>query len=173
VGVLPVVKHMPGHGRSIGDTHHDLPKVTTDRATLSATDFAPFRALADLPMAMTAHIIFEAYDPANPATQSTEMIRVIREEIGFSGLLMSDDLNMQALSGSLSERTALSLAAGCDIALHCKGDFAEMQAVAHAAGDMTEATRRRATAALAQRVPAKSFDIAALEAELSALLSDT
>ncbi|OYU37661.1 MAG: beta-hexosaminidase [Pseudorhodobacter sp. PARRP1] len=168
MGVLPVVKHMPGHGRSVNDTHHDLPTVTTDRATLNATDFAPFRALADLPMAMTAHIIFAAYD-ALPATQSPAMIKAIREEIGFRGLLLTDDLNMQALAGSLGQRTKLSMAAGCDIALHCKGDMAEMLEVAAAAGAMTEATRSRAVAALAQRHPAKPVDIAALEAELSAL----
>ena len=171
MGVLPVVKHMPGHGRSINDTHHDLPTVTTDRATLNATDFAPFRALADLPMAMTAHIIFSAYDDL-PATQSPAMIRAIRDEIGFAGLLITDDLNMQALAGSLGQRAARSIASGCDIALHCKGDMAEMLQVASAAGAMTEAARARATAALAQRRPAKSVDIAALEAEFSALLGE-
>ncbi len=171
MGVLPVVKHMPGHGRSINDTHHDLPTVTTDRATLNATDFAPFRALADLPMAMTAHIIFSAYDSL-PATQSPAMIKAIRDEIGFAGLLITDDLNMQALAGSLGQRAARSMTAGCDIALHCKGDMAEMLEVAAAAGVMTAAARTRATAALAQRRPAKSVDIAALEAEFSALLGE-
>lgn len=171
MGVLPVVKHMPGHGRSVNDTHHDLPTVSTDRATLNATDFAPFRALADLPMAMTAHIIFSAYDSL-PATQSPRMIKVIREEIGFAGLLITDDLNMQALAGSLGQRTARSMAAGCDIALHCKGDMAEMLEVATAAGTMTIDARARATAALAQRRSAKSVDIAALEAEFSALLGE-
>ncbi|WP_054005981.1 beta-N-acetylhexosaminidase [Cypionkella psychrotolerans] len=171
MGVLPVVKHMPGHGRSINDTHHDLPTVTTDRATLNATDFAPFRALADLPMAMTAHIIFSAYDSL-PATQSPAMIKAIRDEIGFAGLLITDDLNMQALAGSLGQRAARSMTAGCDIALHCKGDMAEMLEVAAAAGVMTAAARTRAVAALAQRRPAKSVDIAALEAEFSALLGE-
>jgi beta-N-acetylhexosaminidase len=171
MGVLPVVKHMPGHGRSLNDTHLDLPTVTTDRKTLNATDFAPFRALADLPMAMTAHIIFAAYDD-KPATQSPAMIRAIREEIGFKGLLMTDDLNMQALSGTLFERTERSMAAGCDIALHCKGDMAEMQQVASAAGQMTQATRTRAIAALAQRRPANPIDIPSLMAEFSALLSE-
>lgn len=171
-GVLPVVKHMPGHGRSVNDTHHNLPTVTTDKATLAATDFAPFRTLRDLPMAMTAHIIFEAYDPINPATQSINVIQAIRNEIGFAGLLLTDDLNMQALSGSLSERTSRSLAAGCDIALHCKGDFDEMQAVAQAAGAMSPATQLRAKAALGQRQHAKIIDIAALEAEFSALLGE-
>lgn len=171
MGVLPVIKHMPGHGRSVNDTHLDLPTVTTDRATLNATDFAPFRALADLPMAMTAHIVFAAYD-TRPATQSPEMIRVIREDIGFQGLLMTDDLNMQALSGSLADRTFRSIAAGCDIALHCKGDLAEMQAVAGAAGEMSSACRSRAAAALAQRRPASFVDIAALEAEFHALVDE-
>ncbi len=168
-GVLPVVKHMPGHGRSVMDTHHDLPTVQANRDELSRTDFAPFRALNDLPMAMTAHIVFAAYD-TRPATQSPEMIRVIRDEIGFAGLLMTDDLNMEALKGTLASRTAASLAAGCDLALHCKGDFAQMQEVAGAAGEMTAAARRRATAALAARRRVPEVDIAALEADLAALL---
>ncbi len=171
MGVLPVVKHMPGHGRSQNDTHHDLPTVSQSRAELVQTDFAPFRALNDLPMAMTAHIVFSAYDSL-PATQSPTMIKVIRDEIGFQGLLLTDDLNMQALSGSLADRAARSIAAGCDIALHCKGDLAEMIAVAAAAGDMTAATRNRATAALAQRRTPDFLDIAAAEAEFAALLGD-
>lgn len=143
-GVLPVAKHLPGHGRANADTHHQLPTVTASRAELNAHDFAPFKALADLPMAMTAHIIFAAYDAERPATQSPDMIKVIREEIGFKGLLMTDDLNMQALSGNLAERTRASMAAGCDIALHCKGDMAEMQMVASEAGSMGPATLARA-----------------------------
>ena len=170
-GVLPVAKHLPGHGRATQDTHHDLPTVTVDAATLRATDFAPFAALADLPMAMTAHIVFAAHDARNPATQSSAMIRVIREEIGFGGLLMTDDLNMEALSGDLSQRTAAAIAAGCDIALHCKGDFAQMQAVAAAAGDMGPQTRARAAAALSQRRAPDPADLAALEEELARLLS--
>lgn len=169
-GVLPVAKHMPGHGRSVADTHHDLPTVDTDAETLDRTDFAPFRALADLPMAMTAHIVFSAFDPDRPATQSPAMIDVIRNRIGFSGLLMTDDLNMQALAGTLAERTARSIAAGVDIALHCKGDLAEMQAVAGAAGKMTPLAGQRAAAALARRAAPDEVDIAALEADLSAIL---
>lgn len=171
-GVLPVVKHMPGHGRSTADTHHDLPTVTEDAATLEATDFAPFRALNDLPIAMTAHIVFAAHDPDNPATQSPAMIRVIRDSIGFNGLLLTDDLNMQALAGTLAERAARSLAAGCDIALHCKGDLAEMQAVAAAAGTMRADTLIRAQAALAARRAPDPVDIAALEADLAAILQE-
>jgi beta-N-acetylhexosaminidase len=169
-GVLPVPKHMPGHGRSAADTHHDLPTVTTDRGTLDATDFAPFRALADLPLAMTAHVVFAAYDPDRPATQSPAMIDVIRTRIGFTGLLMTDDLNMQALSGTLAERAARAITAGCDIALHCKGDMAEMHSVAAAAGRMGDASRARAAAALACRRTPDTVDIAALEADLAKVL---
>ena len=172
MGVLPIVKHMPGHGRSAVDTHHDLPTVTVDRAALTTTDFAPFRALADLPIAMTAHLVFTAYDPVNPATHSPAMIRAIRDEIGFHGLLVTDDLNMQALSGTLAERASRSIAAGCDIALHCKGDLAERQAVAVAAGNMGELTQARAKAALARRSTPQAVDIPELEAELAALLPE-
>ena len=168
-GVLPVVKHMPGHGRSEVDTHHDLPTVHATPADLHAHDFAPFRALNQLPMAMTAHLVFAAYD-SRPATQSPAMIRVIRDHIGFHGLLITDDLNMQALHGSLASRAALSIAAGVDIALHCKGDLAEMQAVAAAAGDMPPATILRAQAALAARRPPDPVDIVQLQADLSAMM---
>ncbi len=170
-GVLPVVKHMPGHGRSEVDTHLNLPTVTASREELAAQDFAPFRALAGLPMAMTGHLIFSAYD-TRPATQSPVMIDVIRREIGFEGLLMTDDLNMQALSGDLAERTALSIAAGCDLALHCKGDFAEMQMVAGAAGEMSAATQTRASAALAARRTPDLVDIKQLQDDLSAMMAD-
>ncbi|TAG14456.1 MAG: glycoside hydrolase family 3 protein, partial [Rhodobacterales bacterium] len=165
-GVLPVVKHMPGHGRSHLDTHLALPTVTPGLEELRSTDFAPFRALADLPMAMTAHLVFAALDPDHPATQSPRMIRLIREEIGFQGLLMTDDLNMEALSGSLADRTARSIAAGVDIALHCKGDLAQMQEVAAAAGQMTPAAMDRGRAALALRRKVAA-DLPALLAELA------
>ncbi len=162
-GVLPVMKHLPGHGLSRLDTHLDLPKVYAALEELQEVDFASFRALADLPMAMTAHLVFAALDPGLPATQSPKMIAIIREEIGFQGLLMTDDLNMQALQGTLAERTARSLAAGCDIALHCKGDMAEMRAVAGAAGEMSPAAAARAVAALAVRPQALSLDLALAE----------
>ena len=165
MGVLPVIKHLPGHGRANADTHHDLPTVAAGLAELTATDFAPFRALNDLPMAMTAHIIFAAIDAVHPATQSPDMIRVIRDVIGFGGLLMTDDLNMNALAGSLADRTSRSIAAGCDVALHCKGDLDQMIAVATAAGDMTGPALSRASAALAHRAVASPVDIAALETE--------
>lgn len=150
-GVLPVMKHLPGHGLSHLDTHLDLPTVDASLEELDRIDFAPFRALADLPMAMTAHLVFAAIDPDLPATQSPKMIGIIRARIGFQGLLMSDDLNMQALKGSLAERTRRTLAAGVDVALHCKGDLAEMQEVAAAAGEMTPAVVMRAQAALDRR----------------------
>ncbi len=169
MGVLPVMKHLPGHGRASADTHHDLPRVTAGLDDLTATDFAPFTALSDLPMAMTAHIIFEALDPNHPATQSPAVIAHIRNSIGFSGLLLTDDLNMQALSGDLAQRTTRALAAGCDIALHCKGAADEMVMVARAAGDMRADTRARATAALARRGGAKAVDIAAVQTEVLAL----
>lgn len=163
-GVLPVMKHLPGHGLSHLDTHLDLPTVDASLEELRAVDFAPFRALNDLPMAMTAHLVFAALDPGRPATQSSVMIDLIRNEIGFRGLLMTDDLNMQALQGTLADRTARSIAAGCDIALHCKGDLAEMQAVAAAAGAMTDEATLRARAVIAARPSAGLSLAAALEA---------
>ena len=165
-GVLPVVKHLPGHGRSHLDTHLALPTVSVGLDDLRAVDFAPFRALNDLPMAMTAHLVFAAIDPDLPATQSPRMIDLIRNEIGFQGLLMTDDLNMEALSGTLAERTTRSMAAGVDIALHCKGDLAEMKAVAAAAGQMTPAAMARGRAALALRRKVAA-DLPALMAELA------
>ncbi|TJZ85019.1 beta-N-acetylhexosaminidase [Paracoccus hibiscisoli] len=167
-GVLPVVKHMPGHGRAQSDSHHDLPTVDADPATLEAVDFAPFRALADLPMGMTAHIRFPAFDTV-PATASRRLIGLIREEIGFDGLLMTDDITMNALSGTEAERARASLAAGCDLVLHCNGTIAAMELVVQAAGAMTPEARRRADAALARRRPPAPADIAALTAEWRAL----
>ena len=165
-GVLPVMKHMPGHGLSHVDTHHDLPVVDVSHEELTAVDFAPFRALNDLPMAMTAHLVFAALDGERPATQSPRMVRVIREEIGFKGLLISDDLNMQALAGTLAERTARTVAAGVDIALHCKGDMGEMVEVAGAAGRMGPEAFARAGAALAARTVA-TVDVEAALAGLA------
>jgi len=168
-GVLSVLKHIPGHGRAQVDSHLDLPRVTAPRAEL-AEDFAPFRALADLPYAMTAHIVYDAIDPDRPATLSPEMIALIREEIGYGGLLMTDDISMQALKGSLSDLSTASLAAGCDAVLHCNGDLAEMQQVAAACGALSDPAQARAEAALAQRRAPEPVDIAALEAELEALV---
>lgn len=169
-GVVPVMKHMPGHGRGNADTHHHLPVVAADRATLAAHDFAAFRALNDLPMGMSAHVIFSAYDAERPATQSPGVIGAIRHEIGFDGLLLTDDLSMEALSGDIGERAGLSVAAGCDIALHCNGKLPEMEAVAEAAGPLTPEGLRRGDVALAARKLPDPIDITALEAELEALL---
>ena len=168
-GVLPVAKHLPGHGRANADTHLNLPTVKAAKEDLQSCDFAVFKALNDLPLAMTAHIIFSAYDD-KPATCSPKMIQVIREEIGFGGLLMTDDLNMQALQGTLADKTARSLAAGCDIALHCHGIMAEMVEVAAAAGQMSVAAQARGATALAARRTPDDVDLAALQAEHDALL---
>ncbi|MDX5329671.1 MAG: beta-N-acetylhexosaminidase [Caulobacteraceae bacterium] len=150
-GVLPIIKHIPGHGRALADSHLDLPVVDASREALSSVDFAPFRVLSDMPMAMTAHVVYAAIDPRRPATTSRRAIReVIRGEIGFSGLLMSDDLSMKALSGDFAERTRASLAAGCDVVLHCNGDMAEMKPIAESCRPLSGSSRRRADAALAR-----------------------
>ena len=169
-GVLPVMKHMPGHGRTLVDSHHELPLAPAPAEELAQTDFAPFRALNDLPMGMTAHIVVPAYDPDRPSTQSPRMVRVIREEIGFNGLLLSDDLNMEALQGTRGERARAALAAGCDIALHCKGDMAEMEEVAAAVRPLDAAGMARAEAALARRRVPDAIDAGHLIAELEGLI---
>jgi beta-N-acetylhexosaminidase len=167
-GVLPVMKHMPGQGRAALDSHLALPVVDAGRAALAA-DFEPFRALADLPMAMTAHVVFRAIDPEAPATQSAAAVRLIREEIGFDGLLMTDDLSMRALEGGLGARATRALAAGCDLVLHCSGAPAEMEAVAAAAPTLAGRAAARAAAALGLRRAPDAADTRALEAEFAAL----
>ena len=172
-GVLPVLKHLPGHGRATADSHQRLPVVTADRATLDGTDFAAFRPLCDLPLGMTAHVVFTAVDPVAPATTSANIVKhVIRDSIGFTGLLMSDDISMGALSGSLSERTRAAIAAGCDVVLHCDGVLSEMVDVAAEAPALAGAAARRAGAALAARKPPAPLDAAASRAELAKLLND-
>lgn len=170
-GVLPVLKHIPGYGRASVDSHKDLPTVHVVHEILSGHDFAPFKALNDLPMGMTAHIVFSNIDGRHPSTTSKKMMDLIRTEIGFGGLIMTDDLSMEALQGSIADRAAASVAAGCDVVLHCNGKLDEMQAVATAAGAMTQAAQARADAALSLRKPPQDIDIRALEAELDALLS--
>ena len=161
-GVLPVLKHLPGHGRAGADSHHRLPVVDTDRATLELTDFAAFKPLAGLPLGMTAHVVFSAIDPVAPATTSVTMVReVIRRDIGFQGLLMSDDISMGALSGTLAERSRAALAAGCDVVLHCNGNFTEMNEVAGAVPELAGEALQRAEAAMAQRRAPEEFDVAA------------
>ena len=149
-GVLPVIKHIPGHGRANVDSHKALPIVDTERAELSQTDFMPFKMLADMPVAMTAHVIYSAIDAVHPATTSPHIVRkVIREDIGFDGWLMSDDLSMQALAGTFAERTTATLEAGCDVVLHCNGNMAEMVEIAAAASEMSAEAGRRLKQALA------------------------
>ena len=143
-GVMPVIKHIPGHGRATVDSHEALPTVTASRAELERTDFVPFKLLSDLPWAMTGHLLFDAIDPKDCITVSAGAVQdVIRSHIGFDGLLLSDDLSMQALGGSLGDRAARALAAGCDIALHCNGRMAEMAEIAGRTGPMTERAHRR------------------------------
>ena len=170
-GILPVLKHIPGHGRATADTHFRLPVVDTSQAELERTDFAAFRPLVDLPMAMTAHVVFSAYDPAHPATTSATMIEtVIRGLIGFQGLLMSDDVSMNALAGSIAERTRAIFAAGCDLVLHCNGKMDEMREVASETPELSGKALVRAERALASRKPPVPFDRAAARAELDALI---
>ena len=170
-GILPVLKHIPGHGRATADTHFRLPVVDTSQAELERTDFAAFRPLVDLPMAMTAHVVFSAYDPAHPATTSATMIEtVIRGLIGFQGLLMSDDVSMNALAGSIAERTRAIFAAGCDLVLHCNGKLDEMREVASETPELSGKALVRAERALASRKPPVPFDRAAARAELDALI---
>ena len=173
-GVLPVVKHIPGHGRATADSHKKLPVVNADRAVLEATDFAAFRPLAALPLAMTAHVVFTAIDPSAPATVSPIIVRdVIRDSIGFQGLLMSDDISMGALSGSVGERTCAAFAAGCDLVLHCNGEMPEMLAVAAEAPLLAGEAARRAAAALAANKPAAPIDLPAARAEFLKLMAGT
>ena len=168
-GVLPVVKHMPGHGRASMDSHYDLPRVNAPRAVLGAVDFAPFRALADLPMGMTAHLVYEAIDP-RPATLSPVMIDLIRSDIGFDNLIMTDDIGMKALEGAPAEISRQALEAGCDVVLQCNAPLSDRIAVAEAAGDMSDAAQMRADRALQARKTPDDIDISALSAQLEALL---
>lgn len=154
-GVLPVIKHVPGHGRARADSHKELPVVEAPLAELDRTDFESFRLLSDLPIAMTGHVVYTAVDRDRPATTSPAVIgEVIRGRIGFGGLLLTDDLSMSALSGTLGERAETAIAAGCDMALHCNGNLAEMREVAAAAPILTGEAARRAAAALACLRPA-------------------
>ena len=171
-GVLPVLKHLPGHGRASADSHQSLPVVTTGRVTLEATDFAAFRPLATLPLGMTAHVVFTAVDPIAPATISATIVReVIRGSINFQGLLMSDDISMGALAGSIGERSRAAIAAGCDVVLHCNGAMPEMLAVAAEVPALVEQAARRAAAALAVKKRPATLDRAAARAEFETMMS--
>jgi beta-N-acetylhexosaminidase len=170
-GVLPVVKHVPGHGRAAADSHLELPVVGATRAELEASDFEPFRRLANLPAAMTAHVLFSAYDPDLPASISPRIVKdVIRGAIGFDGLLISDDLGMKALTGSVAERAQAVLRAGSDLALLCSGDLAETESVAGAVPALDGASRQRFERACAVFGQQRPFDVAEAEAGLADIL---
>jgi beta-N-acetylhexosaminidase len=170
-GVLPVLKHIPGHGRATADSHIGLPTVDTPAAELARTDFAAFSPLADLPMAMTAHVVFSALDAAKPATTSATIIsQVIRGAIGFQGLLMSDDVSMNALQGSIAERTRDIVAAGCDMVLHCNGKLEEMRQVAGETPLLAGDALARAERALASRRTPEPFDRKAARIRLDELI---
>ena len=166
-GCLPVIKHAPGHGRATLDSHKALPRIDVPLADLAETDFAPFRALSDLPMAMTAHIVLPEIDPETPLTLSREGIDYLRREIGLTGLLMTDDISMGALEGNVATRAARATAAGCDLVLHCNGVMGEMETIACVVGDRTG---ERADVAVSRRRTPTDIDIQALEAEFAALI---
>lgn len=176
-GVLPVIKHVPGHGRAAVDSHKQLPRVTCPAAELAGTDFTPFKALstrpAPKPWAMTAHVVFEAVDPANPATLSATVIdEVIRGSIGFDGLLMSDDLSMNALSGPVGQRARRAVDAGCELTLHCNGKMDEMREVAHCSPELSEALTAKLTESIGALPEPPGFDGAAALEELDDLLAN-
>jgi beta-N-acetylhexosaminidase len=170
-GVAPVMKHIPGHGRAKADSHMELPVVDAPRSALEAVDFPPFKANADLPMAMSAHVVYTAIDPAAPATQSRTVVsEIMRGLIGFDGLLMTDDLSMKALTGSFRERAERAIAAGCDMVLHCNGDLAEAEPVAEGAPELAGKALERAGKALACVQAVEPFDVAAAVAEFEAAM---
>jgi beta-N-acetylhexosaminidase len=171
-GVLPVMKHIPGHGRAGVDSHLELPIVTTPRSELSVSDFAPFRELSHLPAAMTAHVVYSAIDPTEPASTSAVVTReVIRGEIGFDGLLMSDDLNMRALAGSIRARAEAVISAGSDVALHCSGILDEMEDAASGVPALQGHAMRRFEGCLAALARDEPFDQAEAEAAIACALA--
>lgn len=166
-GVTPIVKHIPGHGRATADSHLDLPRISADNATLETTDFAAFRVVANAPWAMVAHCVYTSIDAERPASISPAGISVIRERIGFDGVLIADDIGMKALKGTLAENAAATLAAGCDLTLHCSGNYLEMQEIAPAVGRLTDdAAARLAAGAAWMRLDKTPFDVAAERALL-------
>ncbi|WP_306257037.1 beta-N-acetylhexosaminidase [Pararhizobium sp. IMCC21322] len=171
-GVLPVIKHIPGHGRAVVDSHFELPRVSSSLVDLLAHDFAAFKPLADFPLGMTAHVVFEAIDPDNPATLSSTVIStIIRDEIGFHGLLMSDDISMGALQTDMADRTSSAIRAGCDMVLHCNGLMDEMQSVAANVPKLDGVALERANKALNAKPEPDGIDLDELRKEFSALLS--
>lgn len=170
-GVLPVLKHIPGHGRATADSHEDLPEVTTRLDELNDTDFVPFRALRNLPLGMTAHIVYHALDATRPASTSPAALDYVRGDIGFEGLLMSDDLSMKALKGSMQELTRDVLSAGCDLVLHCNGKMDEMTAIVETLRPLDEVGQRRADSAAYLLTEPAELDHAAAEADVQYALN--
>lgn len=170
-GVLPVIKHIPGHGRAGADSHKELPEVYASHAELSGSDFIPFAALSDMPMAMTAHVRYHDLDPESPATISSRVISdIIRGEIGFGGLLMSDDLSMQALGGDFAQRTEACFKAGCDLVLHCNGVMAEMEEIASVCPVLEGERLERADAVMARFGEPREIDVDALRTRYREIL---
>ena len=173
-GILPVMKHIPGHGRAGVDSHHNLPIVSTSRLDLESVDFVPFAGLASLPMAMTAHVVYSSIDPERPATLSRKVVRhVIRRVIGFNGLLLTDDLSMKALNGTFAQKATLAYDAGCDMLLHCNGVMEEMEEVAAASIEINAKTARRAKAALKLKRKPQPFDEKQALGDLEAIMSSS
>ena len=170
-GVVPVLKHIPGHGRACADSHLELPVVDTSLEILRKTDFVPFKALSHLPMAMTAHVLYTAIDSEKMATVSPATIKLIREELGFDGLLMSDDLSMKAMKGDFTQRTRDVLSAGCDIVLHCNGDMAEMLAIEKGLLSLSGRALERAEKSMVGAGKAKEFDVAEARVSVNNLLN--
>jgi beta-N-acetylhexosaminidase len=170
-GVLPVLKHLPGHGRATVDSHKDLPRTSATYSDLLDIDFKPFQLLSNLQLGMTAHVVYEDIDPAAPATQSQAVIKAIREEICFTGALMTDDLSMEALSGGFATRAERSFAAGCDLVLHCNGEPEEMEEIASVTPELAGESAARCERALSARQTPAPIDAAALTNELSCLLN--
>jgi beta-N-acetylhexosaminidase len=171
-GIIPVIKHIPGHGRATADSHLALPVVTESHAELTATDFAPFKALSGMPSAMSAHVVFKDIDPVHPASTSRTVIQhIIRGEIGFDGLLMSDDLSMQALTGPMRQRAEAVIAAGSDLALHCNGNLTEMRDAAAGSPSLEGRARERFDAAIKITKATQPFDSAAAEGQLAKVLA--
>lgn len=171
-GIIPVLKHIPGHGRAGADSHEELPVVNESIETLRATDFVPFKALSDLPMAMTAHVLYTALDKERMATVSPTIISLIRNELGFNGLLMSDDISMKAMKGSFAQRARDTLAAGCDVVLHCNGKMDEMTTLAEGLKPLQSAALERATKAIASLHAPKNLDLADAKSTRDQLLSE-
>jgi beta-N-acetylhexosaminidase len=172
-GVLPVIKHIPGHGRARADSHMELPVVDTPRDELERSDFAPFRALSHAPFAMTAHVVYTAIDPTAPATTSKRVLdEIVRGFMGFDGCLLTDDLTMRALKGSLTDRVKASLAAGCDVILHCTRNMDEMREIAAATPMLSGKALERADRALKALKPAKPFVVAEAQTRLDTALGN-